>query len=326
MRIAILYPGTAEQRRTATPQNNRFAALFDAFATRGVQAQPVVYADDWADELRAPLAALDAVLVWVNPIEAGRSRAVLDALLREVAAAGVLVSTHPDVILKLGTKDVLVDTRDLGWGSDCHRVDSLAQLAAELPARLAGGARVLKQWRGHSGIGIWRVEALPDHRAKLRHAQRGCAEEVVPLAEAVARMAPYFEQGGHMVDQAWQPRLPEGMLRAYLVQDRVAGFGMQPVVALHPTAEPTPRLYHPADLPEGQTLRRRLESDWVPALQARFELGREALPLLWDCDFLRGTGNADWVLCEINVSSVAPFPDAAIAPLVQAVIDRLTAR
>ena len=325
MRIAILYPGTAEQRRAATPQNNRFAALFEAFAARGVQAAPVVYSDDWADELRAPLAALDAVLVWVNPIEAGRSRAVLDALLREVAAAGVLVSTHPDVILKLGTKDVLVDTRDLGWGSDCHRVGSLDQLAAELPARLSG-ARVLKQWRGHSGIGVWRVEALPDGRVRLRHAQRGCAEEVVNWAEAVARMAPYFEQGGHMVDQAWQPRLPEGMLRAYLVQDRVAGFGVQQVVALHPSAEPTPRLYHPADLAEGQTLRHRLETDWLPALQARFGLAREALPMLWDCDFLRGAGDDDWVLCEINVSSVAPFPDAAIAPLVQAVIDRLTPR
>jgi hypothetical protein len=326
MRIAILYPGTAEQRRAATPQNNRFAALFEAFAARGVQAQPVVYSDAWADALRAPLAALDAVLVWVNPIEAGRSRAVLDALLREVAAAGVLVSTHPDVILQLGTKDVLVDTRDLGWGSDCHRVDSLGQLAAELPARLSGGARVLKQWRGHSGIGVWGVEVLSVGRVTLRHAQRGCAEEVVDLAEAVARMAPYFEQGGHMIDQAWQPRLPEGMLRAYLVQDRVAGFGVQQVVALHPTAEPTPRLYHPAHLPEGQALRRRLESDWLPALQTRFGLAREALPMLWDCDFLRGAADADWVLCEINVSSVAPFPDAAIAPLVQAVIDRLARR
>lgn len=326
MRIAILYPGTAEQRRAATPQNNRFAALFEAFAARGVQAAPVVYSDDWADELRAPLAALDAVLVWVNPIEAGRSRAVLDGLLREVAAAGALVSTHPDVILKLGTKDVLVDTRDLGWGSDCHRVGSLDQLAAELPARLSGGARVLKQWRGHSGIGVWRIEALPDGRVRLRHAQRGCAEEVVSWAEAVARMAPYFEQGGHMVDQAWQPRLPEGMLRAYLVQDRVAGFGVQQVVALHPSAEPTPRLYRPADLAEGQTLRHRLETDWLPALQARFGLAREALPMLWDCDFLRGAGDDDWVLCEINVSSVAPFPDAAIAPLVQAVIDRLASR
>jgi len=322
-RVAIVYPGSAEQRRAATPQNNRFAALFSAFAARGVEALPIVYSDDWAEELRAPLGAVDAVLVWVNPIEAGRSRAVLDALLREVAAAGVLVSTHPDVILKLGTKDVLVDTRDLGWGSDCHRVDSLAQLGAELPARLAGGARVLKQWRGHSGIGIWRVELLDANRVKLRHAQRGCAEEAVTLADAIARMAPYFEDGGHMVDQAWQPRLPEGMLRAYLVGDRVAGFGVQDVVALHPTDEPTPRLYHGADLADAQGLKQQLEADWLPALRARFGLAREALPMLWDCDFLRGAGEGDWVLCEINVSSVAPFPGSAIEPLVQAVVERL---
>jgi hypothetical protein len=319
-RVAIVYPGTAEQRLAATPQNNRFAALFDAFAARGVEAVPVVYSDDWADELLAPLSAMAAVLVWVNPIEAGRSRAVLDALLRRVAAAGVLVSTHPDVILKLGTKDVLVDTRDLGWGSDCHRVDSLAQLAAELPARLAAGPRVLKQWRGHSGIGIWRIEACGEGRVKLRHAQRGSAEEVVGLDEALARMAPYFEEGGHMVDQAWQPRLPEGMLRAYLVQDRVAGFGVQDVVALHPTAEPTTRIYHSADLVEGRVLKARLEAQWVPALQARFGLPRERLPLLWDCDFLHGPGPQDWVLCEINVSSVAPFPDSVVAPLVEALI------
>lgn len=324
-RVAIVYPGNAEQRRTATPQNSRFAALFDAFAAQGMQAEPVVYADDWAAELLAPLSAMGAVLVWVNPIEAGRSRAVLDALLRDVAAAGVLVSTHPDVILQLGTKDVLVDTRDLGWGSDCHRVNSLAQLAADLPARLAGGPRVLKQWRGHSGIGVWRVESVGGWRVALRHAQRGSAEETVSLEEAVARMAPYFERGGHMVDQAWQPRLPEGMLRAYLVQDRVVGFGVQPVVALHPSAEPTPRAYHPADLAEGQALRQRLEADWLPALQARFGLAHDALPMLWDCDFLRGSGPGDWVLCEINVSSVAPFPDSAVVPLVQAVLARLRA-
>ncbi len=98
------------------------------------------------------------VLVWCNPIEGGRRRDRLDALLRDVAAAGVIVSTHPDAILRLGTKDVLVDTRELPFGSDVCRVDSLARLAADLPARLDHGARVLKQQRGHSGIGIWRVE------------------------------------------------------------------------------------------------------------------------------------------------------------------------
>lgn len=34
----------------------------------------------------------------------------------------------------------------------------------------------------------------------------------------------------------------------------------------------------------------------------------------------------DWGLCEISVSSVAPFPDAAIAPLVQAVVERRDSR
>ena len=322
-RLAIVYPGDADARRQATPQNNRFAALFAAFAAAGVEALPVVYADDWADAVREQLLAMDGALVWVNPIEAGRSRAVLDATLRAVADAGVFVSTHPDIILSLGTKDVLVETRHLGWGSDCWRVDSLAQLRAELPARLAAGPRVLKQWRGHSGIGVWRFEQAGDGRVKLRHAQRGSAEELLSPDAAIARMAPYFEAGGHMVDQAWQPRLPEGMTRCYLVQDRVVGFGVQALVALHPDDEPGPRLYHPADLAAGQGLKRRLEDEWLPALLSHFGLGRAALPMLWDCDFLRGAGEADWVLCEINVSSVAPFPDSAIAPLVRAVQARL---
>jgi hypothetical protein len=56
------------------------------------------------------------------------------------------------------------------------------------------------------------------------------------LPELQTLLAPYFsaEAGGHLIDQAWQPRLREGMVRAYLVQDRVAGFGHQAINALHP--------------------------------------------------------------------------------------------
>ena len=57
-----------------------------------------------AAAVRAQLAAVDGVLVWVNPIHEGRKRAKLDALLREVAARGVWVSAHPDVILKMGPR------------------------------------------------------------------------------------------------------------------------------------------------------------------------------------------------------------------------------
>jgi hypothetical protein len=333
--IALLYPGDRAERDRADPAQSRFAALFEAFAAAGVRAEPCVWHDDFADEVAAQLRRVQAVLVWCNPIEGGRRRDRLDALLREVADAGVLISTHPDTILRLGTKDVLVETRDLPIGSDVHRVDSLAQLEMELPARLQGGARVLKQFRGHSGIGVWRVERSGHDGSAptmtLRHAQRGSDEEIVDLPTLRQRMAPYFEpaQGGHMIDQAWQPRLAEGMVRAYLVEDRVTGFGHQAINALvpatrtgEPAPQPGPRLYHGADMPEFQVLKRMLETQWVEQLCQCVGVTRERLPLLWDCDFMLGERPARqperYVLCEINVSSVSPFPPSSIGPLVAA--------
>jgi hypothetical protein len=322
-------------RDRSDPAESRFAPLFEAFANAGVPALPAIYNDEFAEEVEQQLRQCRIVLVWCNPIEGGRRRDRLDAMLRRVADAGVIVSAHPDTILKLGTKDVLFDTRDLPFGSDVRRVESLRQLEADLPERLRGGARVLKQYRGHSGSGVWRVErADPGSGAgllRVRHAQRGSDEELMDLPSLMDQLAPYFEpaNGGHMIDQPWQPRLVEGMVRAYLVEDRVAGFGHQSVNALFPGApggpapQPGPRLYHPADLPQFQDLRTRLESEWIEMLRAHTGVPRERLPFLWDCDFMfgeRGAGAAErYVLCEINVSSVAPFPPSAVGPLVSAV-------
>ena len=244
LRVALLYPGDRAARDQADPAVSRFAALFEALAAAGVRAEPAVYHDDFADEVTAQLAGVQLVLVWCNPIEAGHRRDRLDALLRDAARRGVHVSTHPDVILRLGTKDVLHETRDLPFGSDVHRIDSLAQLTSELPQRLRQGARVLKQHRGHSGIGVWRVELTGDGQLMVQHAQRGHEPQRMDLSGLAATLAPYFESeaGGHMIDQAWQPRLVEGMVRAYLVEDRVVGFGVQSVNALHPDAPlPGPR-------------------------------------------------------------------------------------
>jgi hypothetical protein len=325
-RVALLYPGDRAARDRADPAASRFAALFEALAVAGIRAEPAVWHDDFADEVRVQLRRVEVVLVWCNPIEDGRRRDRLDALLRDVARSGVQVSAHPDAIQRLGTKDVLFDTRDLPFGSDVHRIGSLAQLAAELPQRLRQGARVLKQHRGHSGIGVWRVEASGDGALTVQHAQRGSTPQRMDMTTLQSTLAPYFEPaaGGHMIDQAWQPRLAEGMVRAYLVQDRVVGFGLQAVNALHPDAPiPGPRLYHGPELSEFQALRQALESGWITLLRERVGLPHDQLPLLWDCDFMLGETAPDgvqrFVLCEINVSSVSPFPPSAIEPLVAAV-------
>jgi hypothetical protein len=115
-RIAILWRGDEAARRSAAPDTSRFKAVFAALASVGVDAETIVYEDNVLDTVRAQLLTLDGVLVWVNPIHEGRNRAHLDAMLREVAARGVWVSAHPDVILKMGTKEVLYRTRAMSWG------------------------------------------------------------------------------------------------------------------------------------------------------------------------------------------------------------------
>ena len=348
-RIAILYPGDYEVRKNATVENNRFADLFRAFAARGIHAEPVVYRDDFCAEVRDQLMQVNAVLVWVNPIQDGRDRSVLDAMLRELAATGIFVSAHPDVILKLGTKEVLYRTRDIGWGCDTHLYGSMQQMRWELPKRLASGkARVLKQYRGNGGIGVWRVQfsaedgngAPPqsDTIVRVRHAKRGCSEEEITLNEFFARCEDYFFGDGRMIDQEFQERLTDGMIRCYLVHDKVAGFGHQAINALYPApsgaapaeaSEPGPRLYHPPTKPEFQALKNKLEHEWLPAVQQLLKIDTESLPVLWDCDFLLGprdeSGEDTYVLCEINVSSVAPYPESAVPYIVDATAARLQA-
>jgi hypothetical protein len=139
-----------------------------------------------------------------------------------------------------------------------------------------------------------------------------------------------------MIDQEYQERLTDGMIRCYLVHGKVAGFGHQAVNALYPappgapaTEAPQPgqRLYHPPTVPEFQQLKNRLEHEWVPALQQLLEIDTEHLPVLWDCDFLLGpkqsSGEDSYVLCELNASSVAPFPDAAVPEIIKAMAIRL---
>jgi hypothetical protein len=336
VRVAIVDRGDREARRRSAPEESRFLPLFRAVADLGAHAERAVYDEAFADEVHRQLMSVDAVLVWVNPLQEGRDRSILDAILREVAAAGVFVSAHPDVIAKLGTKEVLYTTRDIGWGCDTHLYRSAAQMTEELPVRLAGGARVVKQLRGNGGSGVWKVEldAKSESIERVRHAERGAAEERMTIDAFSRRCEAYFESGGGMLDQEYQRRLTEGMVRCYLVHGRVAGFGLQEINALYPpppgarvdaAPRPTKRTYHPATLPDYQPLKQQLEDEWVPALQRRFGIDTGELPVLWDCDFLLGpktaSGADTYVLCEINASSVSPFPESAIVPIASAAVN-----
>src|SRR5437763_2794384 len=134
-KIAILWRGDREAREAATPQNNRYHRIFEELVALGIAAEPAVFDEEFVDEVREQLLAVDGVLVWVDPLHGGKTRTVLDPLLREVAARGPWVSAHPDVTLKMGVKEVLHRTKHLGWGTDTHLYRTAAAFHGAFPLR-----------------------------------------------------------------------------------------------------------------------------------------------------------------------------------------------
>jgi hypothetical protein len=237
--------------------------------------------------------------------------------------------------MKMGTKEVLHATRDLGWGSDTDVYRSPAEFAERFPVRLASHGRlVVKQGRGNGGNGVWKVE-LADagtvtrgSQVRVQNAQlRDGSSEHVALGEFLDRCNEYFARSGFVVDQPFQERLGDGMLRCYFSHGEVIGFchqwprGLLDFGPAGPPSEPPRPVMEGPDAPGCQLLRRLAEEEWVPQMASLFDLKLTALPVVWDADFLYGppdaSGNETFVLCEINVSAVWPFPPMG-APTVAA--------
>ena len=105
----------------------------------------------------------------------------------------------------------------------------------------------------------------------MQHAARDSVPEALPLDEFVARCEPYFAGGGLMVEQPYQARLAEGMIRVYLTHDQVVGFAHQYPRGLMPPRRVDDRrpakMFELASAPAYRRLRARMESEWVPELQ-----------------------------------------------------------
>jgi hypothetical protein len=341
-KIAIVWRGDPALRLAATPENNRYHKIFSELLGLGITAEPAVYCEEMHDEVHAQLMKADGALVWVNPLEGDRTREKLDALLREIAATGRFISAHPDVILKMGVKEVLHRTRYLGWGTDTCLYRTAEEFRDRFPAQLRStGPRVIKQNRGNAGQGVWKVEwrepsASTEPAVVVLEARRGSRPETLPLEKFMSRCETYFGWGGCIIDQPFQARLPDGMIRCYMGVDKVVGFGHQKIKALlppppegpdAPAAQPGPRNMHGPDAAQFQMLRAKMEAEWTPQMMEILGLGKNSLPIIWDADFLYGPRNAagedTYVLCEINVSCVFAIPDEAPAAIARLTLERL---
>src|SRR5215510_13254160 len=139
--------------------------------------------------------------------------------------------------------------------------------------------------------------AGPRNRPMVRvlDATKDAAEELA-LDEFLARCIHYFEDGC-VIDQPFQSRLSEGVVRCYMAGDRCAGFGHHKVRALVDApaerAEAGPRRYTSNADPRFQRLRRLMEDEWTPELTSLLSITRHDLPMIWDADFMFGAPGDD---------------------------------
>jgi hypothetical protein len=191
-----------------------------------------------------------------------------------------------------------------------------------------------RRLRGMGGSGVWKVEADGPASVHVQHAAKESVPEQLALEEFLTRCEPYFAGAGLMVEQPFQPRLAEGMIRAYMTHDQVVGFAHQYPRGLLPPADavrtPATKTFELPAAPAYAELRHRLESEWVPEMQQILGVDTHSLPVIWDADFLYGpkttAGDDTYVLCEINVSSTFAFPEHAMPTVAQTAACRIRER
>jgi hypothetical protein len=223
---------------------------------------------------------------------------------------------------------------------------TVEQFCSEFPDRLArDGVRVLKASRGNGGRTVWKVRVpagpvraalTPQTEVEVQHARiRDGSSASMPLAALLDRCAEAFDAWGGtagLVDQEFVGGITRGIVRCYLVGGSVVGFARQypegavPLGVLDVTPDsrqpaqavmglPSPKTMYPTDEPGFRGMRALLETDWVPGTLGLLGLGTDDLPALWDVDLLIADPEEGevprFVLCEVNVSSVIPFPPAA---------------
>ena len=334
--IAIMIFGETNFYRNALTEE-KYKDLASAFVAQGFTVKSVLYHDDLIDKLRIELPQYAAVLVWVNPIEQGRDRHKLDSLLAEIANEGCLVSTHPEVILKMGTKDILYKTRELDWGGDTKlyaHYEDFEKLF--LPSLQKSKIRVIKQYRGNGGNGVYKIMYHSPNTIKLIHVINGDVERTLSLDDFNNEFKSFFLNNGLLIDQEWNKNTINGMVRCYLSGTKVAGFGYQEINALYEINNsatetyfpPSKRYYFTENCGLFSDLKKIMEDKWVPQLQENLSISQNMMPVIWDADFFINEMSdpnieAKYTLCEINVSCVSPFPPSAVAFIVNEVKDRL---
>ena len=328
--IALMIFGEPGSTKNALTEE-KYKKLALHFIDQGFTVDSILYHDSIARKLEKELLKYSAILVWVNPIEQGNDRKILDDLLDKLSGQGCFVSAHPDTILKIGTKEILYKIRETAFGGDTKLYHSFKDFKERfLLSNDFTRTRILKQYRGNGGSGVFKIDTarIKENKIAVTHAKNADEEKLMSIEDFFSSFESYFATNSMLIDQEWNQHIINGMVRCYLCGSKVTGFGYQEINALYPSKKPGQRFYFSEDCGLFQDLKNIMESSWVSQLQQITGIADARLPVIWDADFFINKINNEntsekYSLCEINVSSVSPFPESSIPHIVKEVKKRI---
>ena len=298
--------------------------IVKAIQDAGWHAEVVFYRPEWAEHLFEYVSEnFDGYISRVNPGNIPGGEDGYFDLLSRLSEVGLVGMSTPEEMMAYGAKDALVKLKD----TDLVPTDTAAYYEVDefhetFPTSLSYGERVLKQNRGSTGTGIWRVQladkdlaasvepgtALPlDTRLKCTEAVDNHTE-TRELGEFMDFCDQYIiGNNGMLVDMRFMPRIVEGEIRILLV-------GPHPVFVVHKKPAEGGDNFS-ATLFSGAKYTYDSPEKWQDLVDmfaaARpviaENLGGDNIPLIWTADFMLDTdedGNDTYVLGEINCSCV----------------------
>ncbi|WP_027004565.1 Cj0069 family protein [Corynebacterium halotolerans] len=298
--------------------------IVNAIKAAGWHAEVLYFRPEWTEDLFLHVSQnFDAYISRVNPGNVpGGEKGYFDLLTR-LSAAGLVGMSTPAEMMSYGAKDALAKLSDTGLvPADTAAYYDVDSFHESFPTSLSHGERVLKQNRGSTGTGIWRVQLVDrELAARIEPGIPVPPETRIRCTEAVDNHSEIRELGefmdfcdqyiigdnGMLVDMRFLPRIVEGEVRILLV-------GPRPVFVVHKKPAEgadnfSATLFSGArytyDRPGAWQDLIDLFADARPVLAGK--LGGDDIPLIWTADFMLDDapdGADAYVLGEINCSCV----------------------
>ncbi|KAA8723432.1 Cj0069 family protein [Corynebacterium spheniscorum] len=290
----------------------------------GWNSEVVFYRPEWSDDLFTYVSEnFDAYISRVNPGNIPGGEKGYFELLNRLSEAGLVGMSTPTEMMAYGAKDALVKLADTDLvPDDTYAYYDVETFHKTFPSSISYGERVLKQNRGSTGSGIWRVQIQDPEVAK--NVEPGtelpldtklkCTEavdnhtEVRELGEFMDFCDQYIiGDNGMLVDMRFMPRIVEGEIRILLV-------GPHPVFVVHKKPAAGGDNFS-ATLFSGAKYTYDKPEAWQDLIDQFAEarpiiaekLGGDNIPLIWTADFMLDDGpdgKDTYVLGEINCSCV----------------------